>query len=95
MTLESILTGTGVSKHFGALRALDDVNFELRRGEILGIIGPNGAGKTTLLSVINGTLPITRGKIFSKRKRLPVSNPFGSPSSGYREPSRSSSPFRG
>ena len=66
MTQESILTGANVSKYFGALRALDDVHFELYRGEILGIIGPNGAGKTTLLSVINGTLPITRGRIFFK-----------------------------
>jgi len=55
MTRESILTGANVSKYFGALRALDEVDFKLYRGEILGIIGPNGAGKTTLLSVINGT----------------------------------------
>ena len=76
MTLESILTGANVSKYFGALRALDDVNFELRRGEILGIIGPNGAGKTTLLSVINGTLPITHGKIFFKAKEITGLKPF-------------------
>ena len=76
MTPESILTGANVSKYFGALRALDDVNFELRRGEILGIIGPNGAGKTTLLSVINGTLPITRGRIFFKEKEITGLKPF-------------------
>ena len=76
MTLESILTGTSVSKYFGALRALDDVHFELRRGEILGIIGPNGAGKTTLLSVINGTLPITRGRIFFKEREITGLRPF-------------------
>ncbi len=76
MTPESILTGTNVSKHFGALRALDDVSFELRDGEILGIIGPNGAGKTTLLSVINGTLPITRGRIFFKGREITGLRPF-------------------
>ena len=70
MTPESILTGANVSKYFGALKALDDVHFELYRGEILGIIGPNGAGKTTLLSVINGTLPITRGRIFFKDREI-------------------------
>ncbi len=76
MTREPILTGTNVSKHFGALKALDDVHFELYGGEILGIIGPNGAGKTTLLSVINGTLPITRGRIFFKGKEITGLRPF-------------------
>ncbi|MBP1696938.1 MAG: Monosaccharide-transporting ATPase [Deltaproteobacteria bacterium] len=76
MTRESILTGANVSKYFGALRALDDVHFELYGGEILGIIGPNGAGKTTLLSVINGTLPITRGRIFFKEKEITGLKPF-------------------
>ena len=76
MTRESILTGANVSKYFGALKALDDVHFELYGGEILGIIGPNGAGKTTLLSVINGTLPITRGRIFFKEKEITGLKPF-------------------
>jgi branched-chain amino acid transport system ATP-binding protein len=76
MSPESILMGTDVSKHFGALRALDSVNFELYRGEILAIIGPNGAGKTTLLSVINGTLPITKGRIFFKGKEITGLRPF-------------------
>ncbi|HUL23465.1 MAG TPA: ABC transporter ATP-binding protein [Thermodesulfobacteriota bacterium] len=76
MTQESILTGTNVSKYFGALKALDGVDFEVRRGEILGIIGPNGAGKTTLLSVINGTLPITRGRIFFKEREITGFRPF-------------------
>jgi ABC-type branched-subunit amino acid transport system ATPase component len=58
MTREAILTGNNVSKLFGALKAVDNVDFSVYEGEILGIIGPNGAGKTTLLSVINGTLPI-------------------------------------
>ena len=76
MIRESILTGANVSKYFGALKALDDVHFELYRGEILGIIGPNGAGKTTLLSVINGTLPITRGRIFFKEREITGLRPF-------------------
>ena len=76
MIRESILTGANVSKYFGALKALDDVHFELYRGEILGIIGPNGAGKTTLLSVINGTLPITRGRIFFKDREITGLKPF-------------------
>jgi branched-chain amino acid transport system ATP-binding protein len=76
MKPESILTGKNVSKHFGALRAVDDVSFELLRGEILGIIGPNGAGKTTLLSVVNGILPITTGTIFFKDKDITRMRPY-------------------
>ena len=52
-----------VTKRFGGLSAVDDVSFTLEEGVILGLIGPNGAGKTTLFSCINGTLPISEGKI--------------------------------
>jgi branched-chain amino acid transport system ATP-binding protein len=51
-----------VSKHFFALKALDDVSLTLRRGEILGLIGPNGSGKTTLVNVVTGVLAITAGR---------------------------------
>jgi branched-chain amino acid transport system ATP-binding protein len=73
---EPILRGTGISKHFGALRALDGVDFQLHEGEILGIIGPNGAGKTTLLSVINCTLPITQGRIFFRGEEITGLKPY-------------------
>jgi len=53
----------GVIKKFGGLVALDQVSISVERGTILGLIGPNGAGKTTLFNCINGTLPITGGKI--------------------------------
>ncbi len=58
-----ILEGKGISKSFGALTAVKDVDFSLHEGAILGMIGPNGAGKTTLFNVIAGVYPPTHGEI--------------------------------
>lgn len=58
-----MLTLSSVRKEFGALTALDDVNLELRTGEVAGIIGPNGSGKTTLLNIVTGIYPLTAGRI--------------------------------
>ncbi len=53
-----------VSRHFGALRALDDVSFEMAPGELRAVIGQNGAGKTTFFNIISGFLPATAGEIW-------------------------------
>ena len=58
-----MLEVTKVTKVFGGLVALKDVNFTLQKGEILGLIGPNGAGKTTLFNCIAGYDPATGGTI--------------------------------
>jgi simple sugar transport system ATP-binding protein len=53
-----------ISKKYGAVTALVDVNLRLRRGEVLGLIGDNGAGKSTLIKIICGFQPPTSGRIF-------------------------------
>ena len=58
-----ILSVQGVSKSFGGLKAVQNVSFDVRRGEILGIIGPNGAGKTTLFTLLNGFLRPDAGRV--------------------------------
>jgi len=60
----SVLEVKGVSKYFGGLAALDNLNLTVQEGEIRGIIGPNGAGKTTLFNVISGVYRPTSGQIF-------------------------------
>lgn len=60
---ETAMSLEGVSRSFGALKALNDLSFEIRKGEILGIAGPNGAGKTTLLNVCTGVLAPSAGRV--------------------------------
>jgi branched-chain amino acid transport system ATP-binding protein len=60
---ETILSLSGITKHFGGVTALKDVSFNIQRGEIVGLMGPNGAGKTTLLNIIAGEFPPDSGTI--------------------------------
>ncbi|KAA2261612.1 ABC transporter ATP-binding protein [Solihabitans fulvus] len=72
---DTLLAMQDVTLQFGGLVALDSVNFEIRRGEILGLIGPNGAGKTTCFNVMTGVYRPTSGQVvledrpLGKRKR--------------------------
>ncbi len=67
---DTILTTEGLTKKFGGVVAVDNVNFFLTRGEIRAIIGPNGAGKTTLFNLIAGVMRPTSGRIFLKGKDI-------------------------
>jgi ABC-2 type transport system ATP-binding protein len=53
----------GLSKHYGALRAVDGLSLRVERGEILGLVGPNGAGKTTTLRCASGIIPPSSGSV--------------------------------
>ncbi|MBT8091633.1 MAG: ABC transporter ATP-binding protein [Gammaproteobacteria bacterium] len=74
--MTSLVSARGVSKHFGAVRAVDNVSFEIEQGKILGLIGPNGAGKTTLLKALlgltdcDGDLSVLGLDPFRQRKKL-------------------------
>jgi len=67
---EIILELKEVNKSFGGLLAVNKVNLSVSKGELRALIGPNGAGKTTLLNLINGTLPVSGGQVFFKRKEI-------------------------
>ena len=58
-----ILKADGVAMHFGGVKALDGVDFQLRQGELRCLIGPNGAGKTTFFRCLTGTQKPTLGSI--------------------------------
>jgi len=74
--MTSLVSATNVSKHFGDVRAVDDVSFDIEKGKIMGLFGPNGAGKTTLLKAVlgltdcNGRLSVLGLDPFKQRKEL-------------------------
>lgn len=61
--MQTTLECIGLSKRFGALRALDNVNLSISAGRVVGLLGPNGSGKTTLIKLANGLLTPTEGEI--------------------------------
>jgi ABC-type branched-subunit amino acid transport system ATPase component len=70
MIEKNILQIKHVSKSFGGVIAVDDVSFELREGEVLGIIGPNGSGKTTLVNLITSFEKKDAGEVLFKGKDI-------------------------
>jgi branched-chain amino acid transport system ATP-binding protein len=73
---EVLLAVDNVSLAFGGVKALRDVSFDIRRGEIRAIIGPNGAGKTSMLNVINGFYTPQQGRIAFKGATRAKMRPF-------------------
>src|SRR5512147_1311633 len=69
------LSLSGITKYFGGVRALHDVSFELRTGEILGLVGDNGAGKSTLLKVLTGVHRPDRGEIYFDSTEIKIHDP--------------------
>ena len=77
-----ILQLHGVSKRFGAVQALQDVDFEVYLGEVVGLVGDNGAGKSTLVKVMSGVHPPDTGKIFFDGREVTINSPRDSTNLG-------------
>jgi branched-chain amino acid transport system ATP-binding protein len=74
--LSAILEGKNLTKSFGGLTAVREVDFHLKEGEIVGLIGPNGAGKTTLFNLISGVFPPDTGTLRFNDREVRGLRPF-------------------
>jgi len=72
----ALLAVRNARKQFGGLVAVNDLSFEIRPGEILGLIGPNGAGKSTTFALISGALPLTAGEVAFRGEPIGSRAPF-------------------
>ena len=70
----AVLELVNISKHFGAIHALDDVSLQLEAGQTIGLMGDNGAGKSTLVKIIAGNFPPTHGKLLMDGRRSGLSS---------------------
>ena len=77
-----ILEAKGLVKRFGKVVALDDCNFELNPGEVLGVIGDNGAGKTTMIKALSGAVSPDQGEIFLDGHSVKFANPIDARKAG-------------
>jgi branched-chain amino acid transport system ATP-binding protein len=68
--IDVLLQARELSKHFGGLKAVDQVDMEIHTGEILGLLGPNGAGKTVFFNLISGVYRPTSGTVHFKGNRI-------------------------
>ena len=75
MMAKPLLEVVGVSKSFANLKVLDDITFNLQRGEIVGLAGRRGSGKSTLLHALGGILKPSRGDIYLEGRRMRFTTP--------------------
>lgn len=92
---ETLLSVEGVSLSFGGVKAISDVSFDIRKGEIRAIIGPNGAGKTSMLNVINGFYHPNQGRITYKGQTRSRMRPYRAASQGIARTFQNVALFRG
>ena len=71
----TLLSLKRISKSFGAIRALEDVSFDIFGGEVIALLGDNGAGKSTLVKIIAGGMAATDGQILFEGKEVNFNSP--------------------
>src|SRR5690554_2340274 len=71
----ALLEARGISKYFGAITALTDVNFHVDRGEVLGVVGDNGAGKSTLMKILSGLFRPSEGDLLFDGRPVQFNSP--------------------
>jgi simple sugar transport system ATP-binding protein len=72
----AVLELTNVSKHFGAIHALNEVSLSLEPGQVVGLMGDNGAGKSTLVKIIAGNFPQSHGEVRISGKPVHFNRPI-------------------
>ena len=84
MSNEKVLKVENVTMQFGGVIAVDNMNLEVNKGEIVSLIGPNGAGKTTAFNVITGVYAPTNGAVYYKGEKIIQNHPQGKMKKLYR-----------
>lgn len=79
---ETLLEARGLSKHYGGVVALDDVDLTLHKGEILAIVGDNGAGKSTLIKALTGAISKTHGSVHMDGQEVQINSPTDAKAAG-------------
>ena len=75
MTVVPLFELRGISKEFPGVKALEDVSFEIRAGEVHMLVGENGAGKSTLMKILCGAYRADRGSFFHNGEPVAIDNP--------------------
>ena len=82
MNPEIVLEAKSVSKFFGTITALDNVNLQINKGEVLGVVGDNGAGKSTLMKVLSGLYKPSEGSLLFSGNKVNLNSPRDSQNLG-------------
>ena len=91
---KQLLTVHNLSKHFEGLKAVDNVSFTIKSGELIGIIGPNGAGKTTLFNLLTGFIKPDSGKVVLENKDMTGKSPYRCAKAGIARTFQRARPFK-
>ena len=93
--MSAMLETHGLTKRFGGLVAVNDLDLQVEQGEILGLIGPNGAGKSTVFGLVSGFLPVTSGRVIFDGKEITNHVPYRIAGAGIARAFQQSLTFNG